>query len=543
VIRFLIAVLFSFMLLLQPASARRVALVIANGRYAHVPLLKNPPADGRLIASALKRAGFDSVDVRPDLGKAALEGALRDFGRQAEGADVALIYYAGHGIEAGGENYLIPTDAKLERDRDLDVEATKMETVLRMGDGARMRIVILDACRNNPFLASMQRSVRSRAVGRGLAAIEPEGETLVVYAAKAGATAADGAGTNSPFAEALAGRLIQPGLEIGLLFRSVRDDVLKRTNREQEPFTYGSLSGNAFYFILGSKAAPPQIAAIPKQAPGPAMSDESLFWQGALSANTQAGYRDYLLRYPKGRFAGLARDSILRLKQPVTAPAPASLPSGEGQLGSIIRQSRFDNGIFPNMARAFSANGAPVMPTGDVGALIRRFEFSPDPAVRTQAREKMLANFGKPGSDMRKQFETAIPLANPFLAVGNFVEQYGLSTTNAVDAAFLHFETMRRKSALALPQATSAQINAARRQIAGAMARDPFFQKMGKADLQLASDSMFFQTIIITHNDSAFAKLGSKYVDQLRDSMGNIAEQTFGFPVDKLRLTDQGYVK
>jgi hypothetical protein len=231
-----------------PAEARRVALIIANARYANAAPLANPLADAKLIEASLRRAGFDDVQTRTNLGKASIEAELRAFGNRAEGADVALFYYAGHGIEAGGQNYLIPTDAKLERDRDLDIETTRLETVVQVVSSARMRLIILDACRNNPFEVSMQRSIRTRAVSRGLAEIEPEGETLVVYAAKAGSTAADGNGANSPFATALARRLPQPGLEIGLLFRSVRDDVLAATGRTQEPFTYGSLSGQAFYF-------------------------------------------------------------------------------------------------------------------------------------------------------------------------------------------------------------------------------------------------------------------------------------------------------
>jgi uncharacterized caspase-like protein len=242
-----------------PAEARRVALIIANARYANAAPLANPLADAKLIEASLRRAGFDDVQTRTNLGKAAIEAELRAFGNRAEGADVALFYYAGHGIEAGGQNYLIPTDAKLERDRDLDIdidiEATRLETVMQVVSSARMRFIILDACRNNPFEASMQRSIRTRSVSRGLAEIEPEGETLVVYAAKAGSTAADGNGANSPFATALARRLPQPGLEIGLLFRSVRDDVLAATGRTQEPFTYGSLSGQAFYFRAAGDAA------------------------------------------------------------------------------------------------------------------------------------------------------------------------------------------------------------------------------------------------------------------------------------------------
>ena len=287
-------------LLIAPAEARRVALVIANGKYTNASSLKNPVSDARLIAASLKNAGFGQVDVRLDLGKSAMEAELRSFGQRAEGADVALIYYAGHGIEAGGQNYLIPTDAKLERDRDLDIEATRLDTALLMTESARLKIVVLDACRNNPFVARMVRTMRSRAVGRGLAAVEPEGETLVVYAAKAGATAADGDGANSPFAESLAKRLVQPGLEISLLFRAVRDDVLALTGRVQEPFTYGSLSGTAFYFVPG--AAGPQLA-ITGAPTSPAVSSattEALFWQGAMAANSAAAFRDYLKRYPKG---------------------------------------------------------------------------------------------------------------------------------------------------------------------------------------------------------------------------------------------------
>jgi Caspase domain len=307
------------------AEAKRVALIIANSKYAHATALRNPASDARLIAASLKQAGFDDVAVKLDLGKSAMEAELRAFGARAEGADVAMIYYAGHGIEAGGTNYLIPTDAQLARDRDLEVEATRLETVLLMADAARMKIIILDACRNNPFATTMQRSARSRAVGRGLADVEPEGETLVVYAAKGGSTAADGEGDNSPFAQALAKRLPEPGLEISLLFRAVRDDVLARTGRQQEPFTYGSLSGTAFYF------KPPIVQVATGSAPPPAQmsisseATEILFWQGAVSANTERAYRDYAARYPEGQFAGLARENLSRFIERPAPSVPASV--------------------------------------------------------------------------------------------------------------------------------------------------------------------------------------------------------------------------
>jgi hypothetical protein len=259
------------------ADARRVALVVGNADYTAVGRLDNTLRDADLVAASLRAAGFDSILTKRDLGKTGFEATLREFGELADGAEVAFVYYAGHGIEAGGENFLVPTDARLLRDRDLEVEATRLETVLRTLDGARLRVVVLDACRNNPFVSQMQRSVRSRSVGRGLAAIEPEGETLVVYAAKAGATASDGDGTNGPFASALARRLVQPGLEISLLFRAVRDDVLATTGRQQEPFSYGSLSSREFYFVphaTRTGGSVTRLAEPPPPAPSPVQSHD-----------------------------------------------------------------------------------------------------------------------------------------------------------------------------------------------------------------------------------------------------------------------------
>lgn len=316
----LLASIWAVAALAVPAQAKRVALVIANAGYANATPLRNPAADARLLAGSLKQAGFDTVTVKGDLTKTALEAELRAFGERAEGADVALVYYAGHGIEAGGQNYLIPVDAKLIRDRDLDVEATRLDTALLMTEGARLKIIVLDACRNNPFAASMQRSMRNRAIGRGLAQVEPEGETLVVFAAKAGSTAADGDGANSPFAEALAKRLPQPGLEISLLFRNVRDDVLAKTGRTQEPFTYGSLSGQAFYFRPPASETTAANSASPA-APGlSAAANETAFWQDVQKVNSIGAFRSYVSRYPDGRFVALAYGNIKKLTQPDAGP-------------------------------------------------------------------------------------------------------------------------------------------------------------------------------------------------------------------------------
>ncbi len=229
---------------------RRIALVIGNSAYRGVPALDNPRRDAAAIASALKAVGFQTVRLEGDLAREKLIDALRAFAREATSADWAVIYFAGHGLEVGGMNYLVPIDAKLELDRDVQYEAVSLEQVLGAVDGAKkLRLVILDACRDNPFVSRMKRIVASRSIGRGLARVEPDGGTLVAYAAKGGEIALDGTGANSPFVSALVKYLPTPGLEIGKLFRQVRDEVLAATGRKQEPFVYGSLPGEDFFFV------------------------------------------------------------------------------------------------------------------------------------------------------------------------------------------------------------------------------------------------------------------------------------------------------
>ena len=201
------------------------------------------------LAAGLRRVGFKTVQLSSDLSREGMIAALRAFEREAEKADWALIYFAGHGIEVAGANYLVPVDAQLKADKDVQDEAVPLDRVLSAIEGAkRLKLVILDACRDNPFIANMKRSIASRSVGRGLAQIEPEGGVLVAYAAKHGQVALDGEGGNSPFVTALVKRLDTPGLDISLLFRLVRDDVLVATGRRQEPFVYGSLPGELLSF-------------------------------------------------------------------------------------------------------------------------------------------------------------------------------------------------------------------------------------------------------------------------------------------------------
>jgi Caspase domain/Tetratricopeptide repeat len=232
------------------ALGKRVALVIGNADYKEVGRLANPLSDARAIAASLRRLGFAEVIERYDLTLAGLSDALKSFGDKTADADWALIYFAGHGIEMGGVTYVIPVEAKLERDSHVLDETLPLDRLLAKVESARrLRLVILDACRNNPFAGRMVRGGgANRSIGRGLARLEPEAGVLVAYSAKHGTTAQDGAGGNSPFAEALLANLEEPGLEVQFMFRRVRDSVLDKTGRAQEPFLYGSLGSEMLFF-------------------------------------------------------------------------------------------------------------------------------------------------------------------------------------------------------------------------------------------------------------------------------------------------------
>ncbi|MDD1527679.1 hypothetical protein C7U92_13540 [Bradyrhizobium sp. WBOS7] len=236
------------------ATGRRVALVIGNGAYKNVHALPNPPRDSKLIASVLREVGFQTVISVSDLTRDKFFEALQAFANEAEKADWAVVYYAGHGFEIGGVNYLVPVDAKLAADKDAETQAVALEQVIAaVGAARKMRLVVLDACRDNPFAPAMQRTLSLKLVDKGFSNIEPGAGFMVVYAAKHGETALDGDGSaNSPFATALAREIKQPRVEIRKLFDIIRDDVWAATKHGQQPFTYGSPPGREdFYFVAG----------------------------------------------------------------------------------------------------------------------------------------------------------------------------------------------------------------------------------------------------------------------------------------------------
>jgi tetratricopeptide (TPR) repeat protein len=231
---------------LPPAAPRtRVALVIGNGAYQHATRLPNPTNDAADVAQALRRLGFEVVDGR-DLDRRGMEDKVREFSRKLDRAHVALFFYAGHGMQVAGRNYLIPVDAKLERAGDINFETVDISHVLgQMEADQRVNLVFLDACRDNPLARSFARSLgtRSTAVGQGLASIQGAVGTMIAYATQPDAVALDGDGRNSPFTAALLKHLATPGLDIGVLMRRVRADVVQETRGRQVPWDHSSLIG------------------------------------------------------------------------------------------------------------------------------------------------------------------------------------------------------------------------------------------------------------------------------------------------------------
>jgi Caspase domain len=311
-----------------PAMAdKRVALVIGNSGYQNVNKLPNPAKDAAAIAAMLTKIGFDVVNNKEDATNADMRKMVRDFSEQAANADVALVYYAGHGIELNGTNYLIPVDARLERDVDVEDETVSLDRIVRILDPVKkLRLVILDACRDDPFQQTMKRSLSTRGVTRGLAKVEPENpNTLIAYAAKAGSTASDGAGDHSPFTTALLKQLPTPGQDLRKSLGYVRDDVMKQTDNQQEPFVYGSLGGDDVVLVPGaSPAAAPIPASVAALDPNSQLRQD---YELAAQVNTKAGWEAFIKNHSGGFYADLARAALGKLTDAPPAQLAATNPN------------------------------------------------------------------------------------------------------------------------------------------------------------------------------------------------------------------------
>ena len=276
------------------AAGAKVALIIGNSTYAGGNL-PNPQNDARLVAQAARAAGFE-VTLLADQGRVGFQMALREFRARADTAEVALVYYAGHGIDNNGENWLIPTDVTLADPRDLQFEAIPLSQVLDTVAGAKLRIILLDACRNSPF-ADKWTSL-TRTIQRGLSRLDASEGSLVLFAADPGATVLDdGAGGNSHFAKAVAARLPEPGLPLQKLGNVVYDDVRLASGGVQRPYPMQRLSGVDYFLV-------------PKPD-DPGLGDESAFLR-AQREGTSKAYGEYLTSFPNGKWRQEATFLILR---------------------------------------------------------------------------------------------------------------------------------------------------------------------------------------------------------------------------------------
>jgi formylglycine-generating enzyme required for sulfatase activity len=309
-----VAGLLGALLLILPglASAEpRIALIIANSNYkGDIGSLKNPVNDGKLVGEALKKVGFN-VRLVTDGDQTAMKKALNGFGEdlaKAGSGATGLFYYAGHGLQVSGQNYLVPVSANIKREGDVDLEALSAEAVLKVLNfsGVKVQIVILDACRNNPLM----RSFRGNTMG--LAKVDAPIGSFVAYSTAPGSVAADGQGANSPFATALAAEVQKPGASIEEMFRNVRAKVIADTDSQQVPWDSSSLTA-PFYFSKDFSAA------------GSTAAVEQAFWQSIQGSTDPADFEAYLKKFPKGSFVDLAGNRVKALKEgAATAPAAAS---------------------------------------------------------------------------------------------------------------------------------------------------------------------------------------------------------------------------
>jgi uncharacterized caspase-like protein len=330
---------------LPAAADKRVALVVGNGAYQNTDPLPNPANDGQEVAAALRRLGFDVIEGT-DQDKAGMQALLREFSAKLPGADASLFFYAGHGLQVERRNWMVPVDAALESEIDLPFEGVAVDTVLDlMEETTPLRLVFLDACRDNPLARRLSLSAPSRSlgVGRGLARMSNRTGTLIAFATEPDQVALDGAGEHSPFTQALLEHIETPGLEVRQMLSRVRATVIDSTDGEQLPLDTSALIDD-FYF-----ATPPPVPVPTEPAPvAPGVADtENLFWQSIQASTDPNDFLAYLESYPDGAFAPLARNrlaALTRQQEPEVAaltppqqpvPPPQPVPSIPAQVVEI----------------------------------------------------------------------------------------------------------------------------------------------------------------------------------------------------------------
>ena len=322
-------------------AGQRVALVVGNAAYAHAPVLATPLNDASDVGEALERLGFAVTRVE-NADQAALLRSLRAFATAATAAEAAVVFYAGHGVAVDEHNFLLPVDARLSSEQDIEFEAVPLALAERaVARAGRVRVIVLDASRENPFVSSMREAEPMRTIGRGLAPIEPSADTLVAFAAKEGTVAEEGQGRNSLYSKTLLRYLEEPGLAIEPMFGKVREAVLAATGGSQEPTVYGSLLSAGAYLgpspsSADSQAATPEAAGEtqPDQITAEMLAAERLYWDSVKDSSDPAEIQTYLDRYPSGTYAALARVRVERLKREAGATSVAAGPEAPTLAGS-----------------------------------------------------------------------------------------------------------------------------------------------------------------------------------------------------------------
>ncbi len=349
-------------------AGTRVALVVGNGAYEHTLPLTNPLNDAADVAAALRELGFEVIEGS-DLDQAGFSRKVREFARAARGAEAAVFYYAGHGMQVEGRNYLLPVDARLSDEADLPFEALELSVVTQLMERASdTNLVFLDACRDNPLAQGLARSLgatRSTAVGRGLAPLDSGVGTLIAYATQPGNVAADGTGRNSPFTAAMLEHLATSGLEVNQFLNRVRRSVVLATDGQQVPWTHSALTGD-FFLRPSETEEPAQTAAVsedtePSETPS-AFDERQLdlaFWEAIAESGSIAAYEAYLEAYPDGVFVAVARLKIEELQQETQSNAGAPQQPPEAAAEEEAGEPEVETAALP--AEESGASDAPAL--------------------------------------------------------------------------------------------------------------------------------------------------------------------------------------
>ncbi len=303
-----------FLLALLPSAAqaeKRVALVIGNSAYKHAGELANPRNDATDMAAALKKMGFQVIEGF-DLDKASLDRKIRDFAAALSGADVGLFFYAGHGLQVAGQNYIVPVDAELTTAASLDFEMVRLDLVHRtMEREAQTNILFLDACRNNPLARNLARALgtRSTEVGRGLAPVESGSGTLISFSTQPGNVASDGSGRNSPFTGPLVKHITSSNDDLSAVLIAVRNDVMSETQRKQVPWEHSALTKRIYF------NAPVQAKTTAAAAPTASLSEAGQTWSVVKDSTNQSVLEAFVKQFGDTVYGALARARLEELRK------------------------------------------------------------------------------------------------------------------------------------------------------------------------------------------------------------------------------------